>query len=72
MDLERIVGLQPGGGSVVGERKALIRYINLKLAALGCPTAGDASQTAFLDVAREALHLEMNAVQLREVIHRAG
>src|SRR3954471_21181020 len=55
MDLERIVGLQPGGTSVVAERKALIRYINLKLAALGCPTAGDASQTAFLDVARDLL-----------------
>src|SRR3954463_11781029 len=55
MDLERRVGLHPGGTSVVADRKALIRYINLKLAALGAPTAGDASQTAFLEVARDLL-----------------
>src|SRR3954469_24611127 len=55
MDLERRVGLHPGGTSVVADRKALIRYINLKLAALGCPTAGDSSQTAFLEVARDLL-----------------
>src|SRR3954451_16296137 len=55
MDLERSVGLLPGGTSVVAERRDLIRYINLKLAALGVPVAGDPTQTGFLDVARDLL-----------------
>jgi hypothetical protein len=41
MDLQRSLGLNDDGSAVVGTRDELIRYINLKLAALGAPVAGD-------------------------------
>lgn len=54
MNMERSLGLD-AGGSVVGQREQIIRYINLKLAALGMPTAGVDAQTGFLSVAGDLL-----------------
>ncbi|MDB5301234.1 MAG: hypothetical protein JWO87_2897, partial [Phycisphaerales bacterium] len=55
MDLHRSLGLNPDGTAVSGKREEIIRYINLKLAALGVPIAGDAARTGFLDVAHDLL-----------------
>ena len=44
MNMIRTLGLD-AGGSAVGQREQIIRYINLKLAALGMPTAGGDAQT---------------------------
>ncbi|MDB5329863.1 MAG: hypothetical protein JWP03_1014, partial [Phycisphaerales bacterium] len=55
MDFHRSLGLNPDGSAVTGKREELIRYINLKLAALGAPVAGDAARTEFLDVAHDLL-----------------
>ena len=55
MDLQRSLGLNPDGSPVVGTREELIRYINLKLAALGAAVAGDSPHTGFLTVAHDLL-----------------
>jgi hypothetical protein len=58
MDLTRTLGIRPDGSNVPNdpaEREQLVRYINIKLAALGAPPVGDPSQTAFLDVAHDLL-----------------
>ncbi|HWE94295.1 MAG TPA: hypothetical protein VG269_10050 [Tepidisphaeraceae bacterium] len=55
MDFHRSLGLDPDGSAVTGKREELIRYINLKLAALGAPIAGDVARTGFLDVAHDLL-----------------
>ena len=55
LDTKRSLGLNPDGTAVAADRRQLIRYINLKLAALGRPTAGNAGETAFLDVAHDLL-----------------
>ena len=57
MDLERRVGLHAGGTSVVADRKALIRYINLKLAALGQPTDQQLADSYLLDIANATAYL---------------
>jgi len=54
MNMIRTLGLD-AGGSAVGQREQIIRYINLKLAALGMPTAGVDAQTGFLSVAGDLL-----------------
>ncbi|HEX4795998.1 MAG TPA: hypothetical protein VH370_19575 [Humisphaera sp.] len=55
MDLKRGLGLCPDGTAATGEREEIIRYINLKLAALGVPAAGDGGRTGFLSVAGDLL-----------------
>src|ERR1700712_2108560 len=54
MDKKRSLGLSADGSSFVGERRQLIRYINLKLAAVGASPAphGDAGD---LEVAHDLL-----------------
>ncbi|HET6248989.1 MAG TPA: hypothetical protein VFE47_14930 [Tepidisphaeraceae bacterium] len=55
MDLQRSLGLSADGTPVIGTREELIRYINLKLAALGANVAGDLPHTGFLTVAHDLL-----------------
>ncbi len=55
MEFQRSLGLNPDGSPVVGTREELIRYINLKLAALGAPVAGGTPHTGFLTVAHDLL-----------------
>ena len=55
MDLQRSLGLNADGSAVDGTREELIRYINLKLAALGAAVAGDSTRTGFLDVDHDLL-----------------
>src|SRR5882672_10138090 len=55
MNLKRGLGLSPDGKAAIGEREEIIRYVNLKLAALGMPAAGDAGRTGFLSVAGDLL-----------------
>src|SRR5580765_1831356 len=55
MDLKRGLGLCPDGTAAIGEREEIIRYINLKLAALGVATAGEGGRTGFLSVAGDLL-----------------
>src|ERR1051325_1430896 len=43
------IGLTPDGGSVIDERP--LRYVNLKLAALGCPTTQTQDQEEFHEIA---------------------
>jgi hypothetical protein len=54
LDLNRSLGLNPDGTSVTGEREQFVRYIHLKLAALGVST-GPAGDGTFLDVAHDLL-----------------
>ena len=55
MDYQRSLGLNPDGSPVESTREELIRYINLKLAALGATVAGDNAHTGFLNVAHDLL-----------------
>ncbi|MBA3684153.1 MAG: hypothetical protein H0W72_02815 [Planctomycetes bacterium] len=55
MDLTRSLGLAPHGGNAVAERRTVIRYINLKLAALGHELPTDASNREFLTLAHDLL-----------------
>jgi hypothetical protein len=55
LDMKRTLGLNPDGTAVAADRRQLIRYINLKLEALGAPTAGNSGETAFLEVAHDLL-----------------
>jgi len=58
MDVTRRLGLQPDGTNVPSgprEREQLVRYINIKLAALGMPVAGDGVDTSFMEVAGDLL-----------------
>ena len=55
MDFSRRLGLNSDGSAVIGNREEIIRYINLKLAALGVSVAGSASHTGFLNVAHDLL-----------------
>ena len=47
MDSRRTLGLNPDGSNFVPERRDVIRYIDLKLASLDEPPAGDSSLVAF-------------------------
>jgi phosphoenolpyruvate carboxykinase (diphosphate) len=62
MDLAKSLGFhfEDGQGSISEER--LIQYINLKLAAIGCPTHKSAKDSEFLEIARPLLtiHHEKN------------
>src|SRR5687768_9358446 len=55
LDLKRSVGLNPDGTSVTGQREQIVRYINLKLQALGLPPATRDGDTDFLEVAHDLL-----------------
>src|SRR3954469_9030110 len=58
MDLTRSLGLRPDGSNVPNEpaeREQLVRYINIKLAALGASPIGDQAQTDFMEVAHDLL-----------------
>ena len=55
MDFSRSLGLNSDGSPVSGNREEIIRYINLKLAALGVSVAGGGAHTGFLTVAHDLL-----------------
>ncbi|MBA2479802.1 MAG: hypothetical protein H0V44_03995, partial [Planctomycetes bacterium] len=55
MDTVRSLGLDADGRNVIHDRRNLIRYINLKLAALGHELPTDASNRDFLAVAHDLL-----------------
>lgn len=55
MDLQRSLGLDANGHAVTGNRRQLIRYINLRLAALGYEVEADESNRDFLAVAHDML-----------------
>src|SRR4051812_29525112 len=58
MDLTRSLGIRPDGSNVPNEpaeREQLVRYINIKLAALGASPVGDQAQTDFMEVAHDLL-----------------
>src|SRR5688500_2908268 len=54
-DPQRALGLNPDGNSVSGRRDEIVRYINLKLAALGLPPATVDGNDTFLGVAHDLL-----------------
>ena len=55
MDMQRALGLDPNGHAVTGNRRQLVRYINLRLAALGFEVDADESNREFLNVAHDLL-----------------
>ena len=55
MDMQRSLGLDANGHALVGNRRQLIRYINLRLAAMGFPLQTDESNREFLAVAHDLL-----------------
>ncbi len=55
MDMQRALGLDPNGHAVTGNRRQLVRYINLRLAALGFEVDADESNREFLSVAHDLL-----------------
>ena len=55
MDLQRSHGLDEHGHNISGNRRQLVRYINLKLAALGFSLDTDESNREFLAVAHDLL-----------------
>ncbi|MBA3707244.1 MAG: hypothetical protein H0W83_00315 [Planctomycetes bacterium] len=55
MDTIRCLGLDADGRNVIHDRRNLVRYINLKLAALGHELPTDASNRDFLAVAHDLL-----------------
>ena len=55
MDLQRSHGLDEHGRNITGNRRQLVRYINLKLAALGFSLDADESNREFLAVAHDLL-----------------
>jgi hypothetical protein len=55
MDLQRSHGLDEHGRNLSGNRRQLVRYINLKLAALGFSLDADESNREFLAVAHDLL-----------------
>jgi phosphoenolpyruvate carboxykinase (diphosphate) len=55
MDTVRCLGLDADGRNVIHDRRNLVRYINLKLAALGHELPTDASNRDFLAVAHDLL-----------------
>jgi hypothetical protein len=55
MDTQRTLGLDEHGRNLAGNRRQLIRYIWLKLAALGVPARTDEANREFLEVAHDLL-----------------
>ncbi len=55
MDMQRALGLDANGHAVTGNRRQLIRYINLRLAAMGYTVETDESNREFLSVAHDLL-----------------
>jgi phosphoenolpyruvate carboxykinase (diphosphate) len=55
MDMQRSLGLDANGHALVGNRRQIIRYINLRLAAMGFPLQTDESNREFLLVAHDLL-----------------
>jgi hypothetical protein len=55
MDMQRSLGLDANGQAVTGNRRQLIRYINLRLAAMGFTLETDESNREFLGVAHDLL-----------------
>jgi hypothetical protein len=55
LDPKRSLGLNPNGTSVAGQRELIVRYINLKLQALGLAPATLEGDATFLDVAQDLL-----------------
>src|SRR5436305_1736763 len=61
MNVNETIGLGPNGGSATEDRP--IRYVNLKLAALGCPTTQTQDQEEFHEIAGAILahHLDTDS-----------
>ena len=55
MDMQRALGLDANGHAVTGNRRQVIRYINLRLAAMGYTVDADESNREFLNVAHDLL-----------------
>ena len=55
MQFERTLGFDKDGNSVSGNKKQLIQYINLKLAAKGYPFFGSLNKNKFLEIAEDLI-----------------
>ncbi|PIQ10999.1 MAG: hypothetical protein COW71_01480 [Ignavibacteriales bacterium CG18_big_fil_WC_8_21_14_2_50_31_20] len=55
MQFERTLGFDKDGNSVSGNKKQLIQYINLKLAAKGYPFYGSLNKNKFLEIAEDLI-----------------
>ena len=72
MDFTRSLGIRPDGSNVPNEpaeREQLVRYINIKLAALGAAPVGDRSQTEFMEVAHDLLAAHREYRRLLNDLH---
>lgn len=55
MHYKRKLGFDENGNSISGNKKQLIQYINLKLAAKGYPIFGSESENKFLEIAEDLI-----------------
>jgi len=55
LQFERTLGFDKNGDSISGNRKHLIQYINLKLAAKGYPVYGSYNKNKFLEIAEDLI-----------------
>ena len=55
LQFERTLGFDKDGNSVSGNKKQLIQYINLKLAAKGYPFYGSLNKNKFLEIAEDLI-----------------
>lgn len=55
MPLMRKLGFNKEGNSEIGNKRRLIQYINLKLAAKGFPYYGSSKDNKFIDIAEDLI-----------------